>query len=83
MMSIFNVKQWSYNHFNNGLFGDSHRTECVIEVASDMARCSGKSIALSCGGNEANVEGAYLLVNARFGLASIMIILSQCILLTR
>lgn len=58
-MSIFNVQQWSYNHFTNGLFGDSRRTDRVIEVAADMARCSGKSIALSCLGNEAKVEGPY------------------------
>lgn len=62
MMSIFNAEQWSYNHFKNGSFGDSRRTDRVIEVAADMARCSGKSIALSCRGNEAKVEGAYRLI---------------------
>jgi hypothetical protein len=62
MMSIFNAEQWSYNHFKNGLFGDSRRTDRVIEVAADMARCSGQSIALSCRGNEAKVEGAYRLI---------------------
>ncbi|MCL1125978.1 transposase DNA-binding-containing protein [Shewanella surugensis] len=61
-MSIFNAEQWSYNHFKNGSFGDSRRTDCVIEVAADMARCNGKSIALSCRGNEAKVEGAYRLI---------------------
>ena len=61
-MSIFNVEQWSYNHFANGLFGDSRRTDRVIEVAADIARCSGKSIALSCRDNETKVEGAYRLI---------------------
>ncbi|WP_415837586.1 hypothetical protein, partial [Shewanella livingstonensis] len=31
-MSIFNPEQWSYNHFKNGSFGDSRRTDRVIEV---------------------------------------------------
>jgi hypothetical protein len=62
MMSIFKPEQWSYNHFKNGSFGDSRRTDRVIEVATDMARCSGKSIALSCRGNEAKIEGAYRLI---------------------
>ncbi|AZG36425.1 IS4/Tn5 family transposase DNA-binding protein [Shewanella psychromarinicola] len=62
MMPIFNAEQWSYNHFLNGFFGDPRRTDRVIEVAADMARCSGKSIALSCQGNEAKVEGAYRLI---------------------
>ncbi|MGK0409465.1 MAG: hypothetical protein ACJASB_001621, partial [Shewanella psychromarinicola] len=50
-MSIFNAEQWSYNHFKNSVLGDSRRTDRVIEVAADMARCSGKSIALSCRGD--------------------------------
>jgi hypothetical protein len=50
-MSIFNAEQWSHNHFKNGFFGDLRRTDRVIEVAADMARCSGKSSALSCQGN--------------------------------
>lgn len=61
-MSIFNAEQWSYRHFKNCAFGDSRRTERVIKVAADMARCSGQSIALSCRGNEAKVEGAYRLI---------------------
>ncbi len=61
-MSIFNPDQWSFNHFQYCFFGDTRRTDRVIEVAADMARCSGKSIALSCRGNEAKVEGAYRLI---------------------
>ncbi|WP_428847780.1 IS4/Tn5 family transposase DNA-binding protein [Shewanella abyssi] len=62
MISIFNAEQWSCHHFKNCFFGDTRRTDRVIEVAADMARCSGKSIALSCQGNEAIVEGAYRLI---------------------
>ncbi len=61
-MSIFNVDKWAKNHFNSANLGDPRRTQRVIKVASHMARCSGKSIALSCKGNEADVEGAYRLI---------------------
>ncbi|MCD8560450.1 MAG: IS4 family transposase [Shewanella xiamenensis] len=61
-MSIFNVDKWAKNHFNSANLGDPRRTQRVIKVATDMARCSGKSIALSCKGNEVDVEGAYRLI---------------------
>lgn len=61
-MSIFNVNKCTKNHFNSANLGDPHRTQRVIKVVSPMARCSGKSIALSCKGNEADVEGAYRLI---------------------
>ena len=50
-MSIFNPEQWSKNHFEQANTGDCRRTKRLVDTASDMARCSGKSIALSCQGN--------------------------------
>ena len=61
-MSIFNPEQWSKNHFEQANTGDCRRTKRLVDTASDMARCSGKSIALSCQGNEAKQEGAYRLM---------------------
>ncbi|MBM7070993.1 IS4 family transposase, partial [Shewanella sp. 202IG2-18] len=61
-MSIFNQDLWSKNHFENAKTGDERRTQRLVETAADMARCSGKSIALSCQGDEAKQEGAYRLI---------------------
>ncbi|RJY07071.1 hypothetical protein D5R81_16630 [Parashewanella spongiae] len=62
-MSIFNPEKWSKNHFQKANTGDSRRTKRLVETVADMARCSGKSIALSCQGNEAKQEGAYRLMH--------------------
>ena len=61
-MSIFNHGLWSKNHFENAKTGDERRTQRLVETAADMARGSGKSIALSCQGDEAKQEGAYRLI---------------------
>lgn len=61
-MSIFNVDLWAKNHFQNAKLGDHRRTARLVEVATNMARSSGKSIALSCRGSEAKQEGAYRLM---------------------
>ncbi|MBM7074123.1 hypothetical protein JQC92_19140 [Shewanella sp. 202IG2-18] len=61
-MSIYHHSQWSTAHFEKANTGDTRRTKRLIETATDMVRCSGKSIALSCQGDEAKQEGAYQLM---------------------
>ncbi|MBM7074363.1 hypothetical protein JQC92_20440 [Shewanella sp. 202IG2-18] len=53
-MSIYHHSQWSNTHIEKANTGDARRTKCLIETAADMARRSGKSIALSCQGDEEN-----------------------------
>lgn len=61
-MSIFNPKKWSQAHFQHAKLGDYRRTERLVNISANMAKSSGKSIASSCLGNEADLEGAYRLI---------------------
>ncbi|WP_040571916.1 IS4 family transposase [Shewanella benthica] len=61
-MSIFNAEEWAKSHFQHAKLGDIRRADRLVSTAANMARSSGKSIALSCRGNEAELEGAYRLI---------------------
>jgi len=61
-MSIFNPKQWAKDHFQHADLGDIRRTERLVNTCANMAGSSGKSIARSCLGNEAKLEGSYRLI---------------------
>lgn len=61
-MSIFNADEWAASHFQQAKLGDMRRAQRLVTTAANMARSSGKSIALSCRGNEAELEGAYRLI---------------------
>ncbi|MCL1049826.1 hypothetical protein L2755_09355 [Shewanella abyssi] len=61
-MSIFNADEWAASHFQQAKLGDMRRAHRLVSTAANMARSSGKSIALSCRGNEAELEGAYRLI---------------------
>ncbi|MCL1050333.1 transposase [Shewanella abyssi] len=58
-MSIFNADEWATSHFQQAKLGGMRRADRLVSTAANMARSSGKSIALSCRGNEAELEGAY------------------------
>ena len=62
VMSIFDADAWAGLHFQHASLGDPRRTDRLVSTAANMARSSGKSIALSCRGNEAEQEGAYRLI---------------------
>jgi hypothetical protein len=61
-MSIFNPEQWAKAHFQHADLGDIRRTERLVNTCANMAGSSGKSIARSCLGNEAKLEGSYRLI---------------------
>ena len=61
-MSIFNPKQWAKDHFQHASLGDSRRTARLIDISGDMASNSGKSMAFSCNGDDAALEGAYRFI---------------------
>jgi hypothetical protein len=57
-MSIFNPEQLAKNHFQHADLGDTRRTVRLVNTGANMAGSSGKSIARSCLGNEAKLEGS-------------------------
>jgi len=61
-MSIFNPEQWAKDHFQHADLGDIRRTERLVNTCANMVGSSGKSIARSCLGNEAKLEGSYRLI---------------------
>ncbi|SQH76219.1 protein of unknown function, might belong to Transposase [Shewanella benthica] len=61
-MSIFNAEQWAKSHLQHAKLGDVRRADRLVSTLANMARSSGKSIAPSCRGNEAELEGAYRLI---------------------
>ena len=61
-MSVFNAEEWAKSLFQHAKLGDMRRADRLVSTAANMARSSGKSIALSCRGNEAELEGAYRLI---------------------
>lgn len=50
------------SHFQHASLGDTRRADRLVSIAANMARSSGKSIALSCRGDDAEQEGAYRLI---------------------
>ncbi|WP_081248463.1 IS4/Tn5 family transposase DNA-binding protein [Shewanella baltica] len=62
-MSIFNSEKWAKDHFQHANLGDPHRTERFVNTAPNMAGSNGKSIARACRGHEAQLEGAYRLID--------------------
>ena len=61
-MSIFNPSQWASEHFHQAALGDKRRTKRLVTLAEQMAVNSGKSVAKSCKGEDAKLEGAYRLI---------------------
>ncbi|MGF1743063.1 hypothetical protein L4C34_18755 [Vibrio profundum] len=61
-MSIFNPDQWAADHFKRANLGDKRRAERLTRVAAQMATGSGQSLARTCLGDEAKLEGAYRLI---------------------
>jgi len=61
-MSIFNPSQWAADHFHHAELGDKRRAARLTVVAEHMAVGSGKSVARSCNGEDAKLEGAYRLI---------------------
>ena len=61
-MSIFNPEQWAKDHFQHANLGDSRRTARLIDISGDMASNSSKSMAFSCNGDDAALEGAYRFI---------------------
>lgn len=61
-MSIFNATQWASEHFNHASLGDKRRVTRLVKVAGQLAIGSGKSLARTCHGEDARLEGAYRLI---------------------
>ncbi|AZG35469.1 IS4 family transposase [Shewanella psychromarinicola] len=61
-MSIFNPEQWAKDHFQHANLGDPRRTERLVDISAAMASHSGKSMAVSCKGDDAALEGAYRFI---------------------
>lgn len=61
-MSLFDHKQWAADYFEYAALGDKRRADRLKGVASQIAACSGKSLAQTCQGSESKLEGAYRLI---------------------
>ena len=71
-MSLFQPKQWSIEHFAHADLGDIRRTNRLTLVAEQMATFSGKSIARTCNGVDAQLEGSYRLIRNKHVIPSII-----------
>ena len=54
--------QWAELTFGSANLGDNRRTTRLVKVAADLSAHAGSSLAASCEGNLASVEGAYRLI---------------------
>lgn len=61
-MSVFQPKQWAMEHFAHANLGDIRRTKRLVMIAEQVATLSGESIAKTCNGVDAQLEGAYRLI---------------------
>ena len=55
-------EQWAELTFGCANLGDKRRTKRLVQVAADLSAHTGSSLAASCEGNLASVEGAYRLM---------------------
>ena len=55
-------QHWSEQIFGCANLGDKRRTKRLVKVAGDLSAHTGSSLATSCSGNLAAVEGAYRLI---------------------
>ncbi|MBO9497436.1 IS4 family transposase, partial [Thalassotalea sp. G20_0] len=55
-------QQWAEQTFGCADLGDKRRTKRLVQVAGDLSANTGSSLAASCSGNLAAVEGAYRLI---------------------
>lgn len=55
-------QQWAEQIFGCADLGDKRRTKRLVQVAGDLSAHTGASLAASCEGNLAVVEGAYRLI---------------------
>ena len=55
-------QQWAEHTFKCSDLGDKRRTKRLTHVAAELAAHTGSSLASSCEGNLAVVEGAYRLI---------------------
>ena len=55
-------QQWAERFFGSANLGDKRRTKRLVQVAGDLSAHMGLSLASSCDGNLAAVEGAYRLI---------------------
>ncbi len=56
------VEAWSFNQFSRCNLGDERRTKRLIKMAAQLAQQVGRSLSLSCTGNQAALEGGYRFV---------------------
>lgn len=61
-MSVFPPRQWAIEHFAHANLGDIRRTKRLTMVAEQAATLSGESIAKTCNGVDAQLEGTYRLL---------------------
>jgi hypothetical protein len=62
IMSIFNPEKWAKEHFQHAKLGDKRRTERLVDITAQMTKNSGKSLAFSCNGEGALLEGSYRFI---------------------
>ena len=61
-MTIFNSEQWSNNLFQSADLGDQRRVKRLAKVTAQWASNTGCSMAKSCQGDLAQLEGSYRLI---------------------
>ena len=71
-MSLFQPKQWSIEHFAHADLGDIRRTNRLTLLAEQIATFSGKSIARTCNGIDAQLEGSYRLIRNKHVIPSVI-----------
>ncbi len=62
MMRLHNAQDWAQRTFGRAALGDSRRTKRLVDIGTRMARYSGKTVASSCAGEGALLEGTYRFI---------------------
>ena len=60
--ALHHAADWAKSVFSSAALGDPRRTTRLVNVAAQLAKCSGKSITISSEGCEAMQEGAYRFI---------------------
>jgi hypothetical protein len=60
--ALHRAADWAKSVFSSAALGDPRRTTRLVNVAAQLAKCSGKSITISSEGSEAMQEGAYRFI---------------------
>ena len=60
--ALHRAADWAKSVFSSAALGDPRRTARLVNVAAQLAKCSGKSITISSEGSEAMQEGAYRFI---------------------